>query len=214
VTIVLALASAITIAACGTTGQTPTSTRGLDTYTVKVRESFPSDQRLSETSQLVVDVTNTGTATLPNVAVTLTDVRHPEGRRPPGETRLASSDSAPPLLTDGSEPIWTIHRAPGPCGRNCQNLGPGPTTASSTRTWALGHLKPGKTMKFDWHVSAVQAGSFTISYSVAADVAAGVKTLLANGAPATGEFTVKISGSKPRSAAISGSKPRSAAKSQ
>lgn len=192
-TVTLVVAGAIAIAACGTTRPSQTDGTRLGTYMVKVSESFPSHQKLSQTTQLVVNVTNDSKSTLPNVAVTLSNARQGDDKQAEG-TLLPPSESAPPLLTNRSRPIWTIHRAPGPCGRNCQNLGPGPGAASYARTWALGQLRPGQTMKFDWHVTAVQPGNFTVRYSVAADVAGGVKTVLPDGAPATGELAVTIAG--------------------
>lgn len=191
--VALAVAGATMLSACGATTRSHTTLKRLGTYTVKAASSFPSHQRLSEKSQLVVTVTNMSKATLPDVAVTLTN---PDHRQAAGSTGslLPSSDTDPPLLTDRARPIWTINSAPQACGRDCENLGPGPDTATYSRTWALGQLAPGKTIKFDWRVTAVQPGTFTIHYTVAADVAGGVKTVLPGGAPATGVLAVQIAG--------------------
>jgi hypothetical protein len=127
------------VAACGG-GTRQDAAEKAATYRVAiVRSSFPARQRLARPARLVVEVRNTGTATMPNVAVTV-------------DAFSARSDRAG--LADAERPVWIIDRAPG-----------GSTTAY-TNTWALGPLQPGETRTFEWRLVAAHAGTYTIGYRV------------------------------------------------
>jgi hypothetical protein len=96
--------------------------------------------------------------------------------------------------------VWVIDQGPGPCEYSCRQGGAGAAPTAYSNTWALGRLAPGATARFDWHVTAVQPGSFTVSYQVAADVDGGpARAVTAAGdGPVTGSFRVTISSSVPR----------------
>ena len=123
-----------------------------------------------------------------------------KARRGQGATVQAFSyaaDPAPNLATD-SRPIWIVQQAPGTCGYSCHGLGSGSAVTANSNTWALGRLAPGRTARFDWAVTPVQAGRHVVAWEVAGALGDDTKATLANGAPANGSFKVDVS-TKPSS---------------
>src|SRR3954454_14006915 len=131
-----------------------------------VRASFPGRQRLAAPARLVVEVRNTGKATVPNVAVTV-------------ESFSARSDRAD--LADAERPVWVIDRPPG-----------GSTTAY-TNTWALGPMFAGETKEFVWRVTPVQAGTHRLRYRIAAGLNGRAKAVLSGNRVPEREQTVRVS---------------------
>jgi len=128
-------------------------------FTVKVTSSFPAHQRLAQQTEMVVSVKNTSNRTMPDVAVTVTNPRYGDAAQSFG-LLIPKPGTGQPLLASRSRPIWIINRAPGACGYSCKALGPGGAATAYTDTWALGALPPGKTATFEWHLTAIQAGTF------------------------------------------------------
>lgn len=188
----LALAAALALSACGGTTE-PTVSGPHRSYTVKVGASFPARQRLAQQSNLIVRVTNTGAATLPNVAVTLTNPKYGTAAQALG-TLLPPTQQGQGILQNRSRPIWIIDQAPGPCGYSCKQLGPGAGATAYSNTWALGRLEPHQTITFGWHVTAVQPGSFAIRYQIAGDLQGGARALYTGGRAAAGTLHVTVSG--------------------
>jgi len=163
---VTALAISLGLAACGG-GLNDTAGEATGTYSLNVSASFPAMQHLAQQTHMVVRVTNTGTRTLPDVAVTITNPKHGAAAQAFG-TLLAASQPGQPVLAGRSRPVWIIDQDPGQCAYSCKQGGPGGAATAFSDTWALGKLAPGKTATFDWTVTAVQPGSYTIAYSAAA----------------------------------------------
>jgi hypothetical protein len=115
-----------------------------------VGASFPKRQHIAQTVLLRLRVRNASRARLPNVAVTVL-TRAPAGaadaafgqRQAPG-TQLASSE----------RPVWVLDKGP-----------KGGDTADA-RVWDAGPLFPGQEKTMTWHLVAVKAGTYTISYRV------------------------------------------------
>jgi hypothetical protein len=101
------------------------------------------------------------------------------------------------VLAGRSRPVWIIDQDPGPCQYSCKQGGPGGAATAFSDTWALGRLAPGKVAKFDWYVTAVQPGKYTIDYSVAAGLGPQVHTA----GTRSGSVAVTIS-SAPRQAYV------------
>ncbi len=146
------------------------------TYDLQVvSASFPADQKLARASAMRIAVKNTGTATVPNVAVTVDSFN----RR-----------SDQPGLADASRPIWVVDDAPS-----------GGTTAY-VDTWALAGLRPGQTKTFDWKVTAIEPGRHQLKWTVAAGLTGKAKVRAGSGnAKTTGTFAVNVS-DKPSSARV------------
>jgi hypothetical protein len=137
-------------------------------YEVAVtKASFPARQRLAEPAQLMLAVENTGTQTLPNVAVTINSF---------------STRSEQVGLSDPERAVWVIDDAP-----------LNGTTATSS-TWALGRLGPGDTKRFSWRVTPVQDGTHAVRWRVAAGLNGRAEAVLKGNRSPEGQFTVAISG--------------------
>ena len=148
----------------------------------------------------MIKVTNTGSKTIPDVAVTITDgvPSHPNMG-----TRLAAFSYALNManVASRSRPVWIVDQAPGPCQYSCHTGGPGGAATAFSNTWALGPLKPGKTAPFTWHLTAVQPGAWVVNWRVAAGLFGNARAVLAGGGIPRGSFTVHVS-SRPAQAYV------------
>ena len=146
------------------------------TYNVSVTQaSFPAKQRLARQERMVVEVKNTDTKTIPDLAVTVD----------PGFTVQSNRTD----LADQSRPVWIVDDGP-----------VGGVTATSN-TWALGAVRPGQTRRFVWKVTPVQAGPRQVHYRIAAGLNGKAKARAANGDAPEGTFSVEVSG-KPAQATV------------
>jgi hypothetical protein len=155
--------------------------------------SFPLHQSLAEKTRMTIAVHNAGTQTIPNVAVTVTPVG--EGTEAQAFAEVAAgcqSTTVPCQLADRSRPVWVVDNGP-----------VGGVTAYSD-TWALGRLPAGRTTKFVWDVTAVQAGVHKVAYRVAAGLGGKAKAVLAGGGVPAGTFAVNVD-AKPAQAIVTAS---------
>lgn len=156
--------------------------------------SFPAHQRLSEHTRLTISVRNTGTQTIPNVAVTICNVTcaypAPVGE---GTSVLPFAQYLnTPDVAYHSRPVWVVDRPPGRCGYSCAQGGEGSDFTYDANTWAAGSLKPGATATFTWGVTAVASGRHVVAWEVSADLFGKAKAVLSNGSPPHGAFAVDI----------------------
>lgn len=131
-----------------------------------VRASFPTKQRLAAPVRMVITVRNTGSDAVPDLAVTVNSF---------------ASRSEQAGLADPSRAVWIVDD--GPSGGDTAYVG----------TWALGRLDPGQTRRFVWRVTAVQAGTHTVKWQVAAGLTGKAKATLAGNRTPAGSFTVDVS---------------------
>jgi hypothetical protein len=159
--------AALAVVGCGGAGARQDADEPSGTFHVDVvRASFPTKQRLARSERFVIAVRNSGDTTVPNVAVTVSSF---------------AARSEQTGLADPERAVWIIDASPH-----------GGQTAY-TNTWALGRLAPGQTRRFVWRVTAVQAGTHTVKWQVAAGLNGKAKaTLSGNRAPA-GSVTVDVS---------------------
>lgn len=189
-----AFAATLLLAACG--GGSPQDAKapsGRFQVTIPTA-SFPSSQRLSQHSRLVITVRNNDNRTIPNVAVTICNVTcHWPAPVGEGTSVAAFADYLnQPGLASHSRPVWVIDQPPGACTYSCQNGGEGSAATSDANTWALGPLRPGRMATFTWNVTAVSPGRHVVAWEVAGDLYGKAKAVLSNGAPPHGQFTVNI----------------------
>ena len=150
-----------------------------------VKATFPTKQRLAESSELQIAVRNAGDKAVPNVAVT---VESDEADQTAAAAAFAeASDQAG--LADPSRPVWVL------------DTGPHGGITAYTNTWALGRLAPGQTRRFVWRVTAVQAGTHTVKWQVAAGLNGKAKATLAGNRAPAGSVTVAVS-DKPAQARV------------
>ena len=171
---IVAGVAALAVAGCGG-GPRQDASEPSGTFRVDVvNASFPTKQHLARSERFVIAVRNTGREAVPNVAVTVNSFA----------TRSQQAG-----LADPSRAVWIVDASPA-----------GGDTAY-TNTWALGRLAPGQTRRFVWRVTAVQAGTHTVKWAVAAGLDGKAKaTLSGNRAPA-GSVTVDVS-EKPAQARV------------
>jgi hypothetical protein len=157
------------------------------TFEMKVlHASFPSTQAVARPASMVLQVRNTGSRTVPNVAVTVDSFNYIEKF---------------PDLAANKRPIWAIEQGPGAIARppvETQEVSiPGGGQTAYLNTWALGRLAAGHTATFAWKVVPVKPGTYTVHFAVDAGLAGKAKARLASGGAASGSFTVKIAGAPP-----------------
>jgi hypothetical protein len=164
--LIAASAAALAVAGCGG-GERQDAAEPSGTFEVDVvTASFPTKQHLAQPERFVIAVRNSGEKTVPNVAVTVSSF---------------AERSEQAGLADPERAVWIIDDSP----RGGQT--------AYTNTWALGRLAPGQTRRFVWRVTAVQAGTHTVKWQVAAGLNGKAKaTLSGNRAPA-GSVTVDVS---------------------
>jgi hypothetical protein len=170
------------------------------TYDVGVTASFPSKQHLAQSSHFVVTVQNMDKRhTIPDVAVTICNtscsLAATKSDKGEGTSVQAFADKLNmPGLASDSRPVWIVDQAPNPgnkCAYSCAQGGPGGAVTAYSNTWALGPLKPGQKTTFDWKVTAVKSGNYTVAWQVAAGLNGKAKARI-NGAVPHGTFAVKI----------------------
>ncbi len=146
-----------------------------------VGAKFPPKQAIASNERLALVVRNSGTHTIPNVAISLNSLNY-------------TSDY--PRLAVDKRPVWIVNRSPGtlPTVRVLSEE-VYPTGGSETayvNTWALGPLAPGASKVFAWRVTPVKAGVHTVYYRVAAGLDGKARAQLADGSPVVGKFVVAI----------------------
>jgi hypothetical protein len=185
VAVLLATAAlAALLAACGESSSDSNQAAG--TFQVAVAEaSFPTAQRLGQTSDLQLGIRNTGKKTVPALTVTITIAGDagrssslPFGIRDPQEG-LAQAD----------RPVWVLAQSyPHLVGTE----GPGGASTSNRKTFDLGPLEPGETTAAVWKLSAVKAGHFTLLYRIDAGLSGSAKAETASGVAPGGSFVTEI----------------------
>lgn len=186
--------SALAVSACGG-GQTQASAEPKGNFQVAVDgASFPASQTLAQHTHLVITVRNSGNRPIPDVAVTICNVTcaYPAPKGQGTSSQAFAANITQSYLANPSRPLWVVDRAPGRCTYSCQNGGAGAGVTAYSNTWALGRLAAGKTVRFDWAVTAVKAGHHTLAWEVAAGLAGKARAVGSGGATPHGSFTVDV----------------------
>jgi hypothetical protein len=150
-----------------------------------VRATFPEQQKLAKSSDMIVTVRNAGQDTIPNIAVTVN-----------GFDRRKNN----PELADPSRPVFAINGVQVEIAGlpEAKDASPRGCDTAYVNTWACGPLRPNEQKTFRWSVTAVQAGDFNINWRVAAGLDGKAKAVAAGGGPAPrGQFSGTISDEAP-----------------
>ncbi len=150
-----------------------------------VRATFPEDQKLAKSSDMVVTVRNAGDKTIPNIAVTVNGF----------DKRKNNPD-----LADPSRPVFALNGVQVEIAGfpEAKDASPRGCDTAYVNTWACGPLKPSQQRTFRWSVTAVQAGDFRIDWRVAAGLDGKAKAVAAGGGPAPrGQFSGSVSNEAP-----------------
>jgi hypothetical protein len=178
------------LGACGGESSSDANERA-GTYDVKVTAaSFPTEQRLGQTSLLELGVRNTGKKTVPTLVVTFS-IAGKQGEA--SSLPFAISDSQPGL-SQADRPVWVL-AATYPRLRGSSD--PGGASTSNAKTFSFGPLKPGATTRAVWKLSAVKAGKFTLKYDVNAGLSSDVKARTTGDVAPGGSFSAEISAVPP-----------------
>jgi hypothetical protein len=183
----LAIAStAILISACGGSDEPQDANEPSGEFVVEVTKAkLDKDQRLAETSDLVLAVRNTGTETLPELAFTI----YTDDGTANGSFMVRSEQ---PGLAIPSRPVWVLEN------KYPRFVGEPPPKGLSggfraqTNTFGFGPLEPGETKSVVWRLTPVQAGTYTLTYIVEAGLDGNARAVTTDGEQVEGAFTVKI----------------------
>lgn len=159
-------AAALAVTGCGS-GERQDANEPEGTFAVDVtKASFAGEQQIATGEKMTIRVKNTGSEAIPNVAVTV-------------DSFDKRSEQAG--LADARRPVWVVDEGP-----------KGGDTAY-TNTWALARLPAGETKTFEWDVTPIEPGRYTVKYTVAAGLDGKAKATASGGGQATGTFPVQIS---------------------
>ena len=170
----LAVVVAVLAAGCGGERQDEDEPEG--EFRIQVtRAAFPAEQQIADSSKLRIEVRNADDQTVPNVAVTVTT----QSARAGGTAIAFGEDTGDTRLADSEKPVWIIDRGP-----------EGGDTAY-TGTWSLGPMPPGPSKTFEWDLTPVRPGDYTIDYRVSPGLDG--KARVVQGERVRGSFDVTIS---------------------
>ena len=172
------------LAACG--GDDPAAGEPSGSFHVKVTEaSFPTLQRLGQTSLLRLGIRNTGDRPVPGLTVSFTI----KGRQGEDSTLPFGVSDPQPELAQPDRPVWVLAAT---YPRLHGSSDPGGASTSNAKTFSFGALKPGETTQAVWKLSAVRAGSFTLLYKIGAGLGGKAVAKTEGGVAPGGSFTTKV----------------------
>ncbi len=158
---------------------------------------FPTEQRLAQTSNLALEIENTGSEQVPNLAVTIYT----------GDIKAAdpfSTRSEQPGLADPNRPVWILENGYPKVldvSEDEGDLDDAPTagaSAAQTDTFAFGPLAAGDTKRIFWQVTPVESGTYTVHYELAAGLNGNARAVTDDGGQVKGEFVVTITNKPPQ----------------
>jgi hypothetical protein len=177
----------LAVAACGggsrQDANEPEGQFPVDVVTAK----FPTHQRLAETTDLQLGVKNVGRDTIPNLAITIFIDPDAQG------SFMVRSDQ--PGLENPSRPVWILENKFPKLAGETKTAG---AETATTNTFAFGPLKAGETKQIVWKVTAVQGGTYTINYQVAAGLGGKAKAVTPGGGKPNGKFAATITTKPPK----------------
>lgn len=164
--VVALAAGALTLGAgCGGGARQDAGEPSGDFKLAVVHASFPRAQGLADTSPLRITVRNDGTATVPDVALTVDGI---------------STASATVANADTERPVWIV------------NDGPQGGGTAYVNTWALGPLRANQQRTFTWSLTAIRAGTHTLRYRAAAGLNGKARAVAGSSGGLDGSITVKV----------------------
>jgi len=175
------------LAGCGGGGERQDENEPEGDFKVEVVEaSFPAEQKLAKRSQLVIVVRNADTEKIPNIAVTMKGLDYRKDNPDLADQRR------PQFVANGKfKDFGNIEDAQSQTPNGVEN----PTYVD---TWSLGPLEPGESKAFKWDVTAVVAGPYELSYTVAAGLDGNARAVDASGETPRGVFTGTVSDEAPQ----------------
>jgi hypothetical protein len=177
---------AVILSACGG-GSSSADDEPEGNFQVKVTEaSFPTAQKLGQTTLLKLGIRNTGKRPVPGLNVSFTIA----GKQGVNSSLPFGVRDPQPELAQPERPVWVLAQT---YPRLHGSTDPGGASTSSAKTFALGELKPGATTTAVWKLSAVRSGKYTLLYSINAGLSGKAKAKTDNGVRPGGSFTTEVS---------------------
>jgi hypothetical protein len=194
------------VASCGGTRQDANEPEGNFPVSI-VSADFPSKQQLAQNTNLTLAVENSGDQAIPNLAITV--FTNSDATTTTGTTTGTTGTTEDLPTSQGSfsvrseqeglaipfRPVWILEEGFPKLEGQTASAG---AQAAQTDTYAFGELPPNQTKRIVWNVTAVQAGTYTVHYRVAAGLEGKAKAVTADGSVPEGEFVVRISSAPPQ----------------
>jgi hypothetical protein len=193
----------VAVSACGDDKERQDADEPSGDFPVAVDAAkFPTDQRLAQTSDLRLEIENTGSDQVPNLAVTIWTGDEKGG----GSFSVRSGQ---PGLSDPNRPVWILESgfpklatSPDESVADLDAAPPAGADVAQTDTFAFGPLDAGESKDIVWRVTPVQAGTYTLHYELAAGLNGKAVAVAEDGSsPVEGEFVVTIT-DKPARATV------------
>ncbi|HEY1457377.1 MAG TPA: hypothetical protein VGF15_02560 [Solirubrobacteraceae bacterium] len=173
------------VSGCGQTHQDASEPRGDFSVSI-VKASFPAKQAISRATSLRLEIRNTGSRTIPNLAITVNSF----GYR-----------SEYPKLAANERPVWIVDQGPGAIPSSTVKTvpfdSPGSDVTATSNTWVAGAVPAGQTRTFVWMVTPVKAGLHTLSYRVAGGLSGKAHAQLSSTQAPIGHFSVNVASQPP-----------------
>jgi hypothetical protein len=183
-----AIALAVLLAACGGSSSDKEPTGEFDVGVSAA--SFPTLQRLGQTSLLKLSITNEGEDEVPNLIVSF-DIAGKQGGASSLPFGVYEQQAG---LANHTRPVWVLaEHFPKLAGSTEK----GGATTSDPKTFAFGPLKAGGTTSAVWKLSAVRQGHYTLRYSVGAGLSGESKAKTGSGVTPGGTFVAEITAATP-----------------
>lgn len=174
--------AAVAVAGCGGGARQDENEPEGDFDVEVTKATFPETPKLGRSADMAITVRNTGSETVPNLAVTVN-----------GFNRRSTQQN----LGDPNRPRFAVSGVPVSIGglpEARDSTPPGCGTAY-VNTWACGPLKAGDERTLRWTVTPVVAGPYEIKYRVAAGLTGKARAVVAGGDSAPeGSFSGVVSG--------------------
>lgn len=184
------MAVAASLAACGGGSSSDTDVAAEPARVEVTEASFPTRQRLGQTSLLRLAIRNDGNEAIEDLTVTIAIAGRP-GRD--SALPFGVRDPQPELAT-ADRPVWVLAAT---YPRFAGSAEPGGAETANPKTFDFGELEPGETTEVVWKLSAVRAGRFELIYEVGAGVDGGAQAKTAEGVAAGGTFIARITSAGP-----------------
>jgi hypothetical protein len=177
-------AAALLLGGCASTKKQDENERAGNYPLEVLSASFPTKQKLAQSSRLVIRVRNAGRRIVPEIAITVNGF----GKR-----------RKDPDLANPERPQFVINGKPQTIAGvpDSKDQAPIGCDTAYVSTWACGKLKPGAVETFEWNVTAVEAGKYRISYRVAAGLDGRAKAVASGGSALSGSFAGTVSNAPP-----------------
>jgi len=183
------------VSGCGGDEETQEASEPSGEFPTEVVDSkFPNRQRLAETTNLVLEVENTGEEEIPNLAVTIFTAG--EGSDGADGSFAVRIDN--PALANPNRPVWILENKYPRIKGDPAPEGSSPGTVAQTNTFGFGGLPPGERMTMDWKLTPVKAGTFTVNYEIAAGLFGNAEAVTSDGTQPEGKFVVTITDKPPK----------------